>query len=435
MSGNVEIEELIGKFLSGEASPDEAMELDNWSRESESNQKTLNRYITIYGIPGDEILSKLKKKGWQAIKAAINSRRTPITSAPGWWISAAVAIFFVLGSSILYYAIFQNKTTSYASGATQRHIQLSDASDITLAPNSKIILHEKFGENNRSLSLVGSASFSVIHDSTKPFIVHIKELKVTDLGTKFSISSSKQADTVDISVQEGIVSVQDNHRVAITLQAGHQFRYVRPTANSGAIDPNIAIDDDGSKQHSSSASDTIAKIEALKIIVSEKDTLWLKKSTKRYIKGSIIGITESSISFKKGASISHYTNEELSKIAFGAADDLFEKPGKTNKTSFEHLYGSRQNPADNEGSVVLTCNECGIQNHSYKGALTIVREESSESSIHLIPPASDSYLLVFKANLTAGNYRWYYNDNRRNSNHGIFKIVPGEKIKVNITNR
>ncbi len=86
-------------------------------------------------------------------------------------------------------------------------ITLFDGTKITLNANSKLKYPSYFGETSREVFLTGEAYFEVVHDTTKPFIVHTDKVSTTVLGTKFNISAFAEDKEVKVSLVEGKVLV------------------------------------------------------------------------------------------------------------------------------------------------------------------------------------------------------------------------------------
>lgn len=132
---------------------------------------------------------------------------------------AAATIVVMLGLGWLYQ---QNQTTqsSYdklTAGKSLREeknetkssklISLSDGSQITLFPQSKISFPENFLVEKREVYLSGQAFFHVSKDAKRPFLVYANSLVTKVLGTSFTINAQNQALNTTVEVKEGKVSV------------------------------------------------------------------------------------------------------------------------------------------------------------------------------------------------------------------------------------
>jgi transmembrane sensor len=126
-------------------------------------------------------------------------------------------------------------------------IHLADSSVVTLGPMSTV----RYGE--RSVALVdGMADFNVVHDTTRPFRVLVKNTVVTDVGTEFVVRAYAADSGVQVSVTSGIVAVSGgaagDASDSMELRSG-QVAFVnangRPAKVTGASAQSLAAWMDG----------------------------------------------------------------------------------------------------------------------------------------------------------------------------------------------
>jgi len=65
-------------------------------------------------------------------------------------------------------------------------------------------------EGSRDVYLEGEAYFEVVHSDDHPFVVHVGNEAVKDVGTKFDVKAWSDDDNTRVAVMEGVVSVQPN---------------------------------------------------------------------------------------------------------------------------------------------------------------------------------------------------------------------------------
>ncbi|MBL1407360.1 FecR family protein [Sphingobacterium faecale] len=86
-------------------------------------------------------------------------------------------------------------------------ITLADGTRVWLNSSSTLKYPNGFAAQNREVYLDGEAYFEVAHNPNKPFVVHVDQMKVKVLGTKFNINSyNKKA--IKTSLVSGKVSVR-----------------------------------------------------------------------------------------------------------------------------------------------------------------------------------------------------------------------------------
>ncbi len=230
MTNDIEIDELLSKFFTGEATPEEAINLESWKAKSFANKSYFDDSAAIFGMPDIINQNDAKIKAWKTIKTDINKYEDLKKFKLLRWrlgVAASVALLVTIALLINHSYNKLSNTIAYNTKTISKKIQLSDASEITIAPNSTLVVDKEFDKTNRRITLTGSASFSIKHDSTKPFIIDMNKLIVKDLGTKFTINTSVNLDTVFISIHEGKVLVYDNLGSSANILANEKARYIK----------------------------------------------------------------------------------------------------------------------------------------------------------------------------------------------------------------
>lgn len=219
-----EIDILIGKFLAGEALPEEAMRLEDWKAEHPENQAYYESCERLFAAGETEIDSK---QAWDQLRAQIQPE-TPLRSIKpfAWSRLAAVAVLLIGIGSLLSYFLWKSPSgeQQYLTQNKSKSIRLNDGTDVKLAANSSLTATASYGTKNRVVRLKGSAYFHVDHDASKPFIVDVEHLYIKDLGTKFDVNTS--GDTIFIRVDEGKVVIYNKQGIQITLEANESAYYL-----------------------------------------------------------------------------------------------------------------------------------------------------------------------------------------------------------------
>ncbi len=239
-----EIEELIALFLSGESSPDQAMDLEGWRSESEENQALFISYEKTFNATHGRIgfVSPDIDGAWRNVKTSIKEepKVIPLFRNRNFYMSlAAVAVIAFIVGSIWNFKPkygqlpgFDNPIAQVDSVYTEQVIYaannvesftLSDQSVVELEKGSKLTLAKEFNKNGRYSKLEGSGEFTVVHDAANPFVITIEDLEVFDLGTVFDIET--KGDTVSVVVSEGEVELRLNGKT-IALAKGDSAYYV-----------------------------------------------------------------------------------------------------------------------------------------------------------------------------------------------------------------
>ncbi len=86
-------------------------------------------------------------------------------------------------------------------------VHLTDSSEVTLAPESRLVISAQFAEGAREISLEGEAVFDVRHDAARPFRVTAGGAVIEDIGTRFDVRAYKNDRALTVAVAEGSVSL------------------------------------------------------------------------------------------------------------------------------------------------------------------------------------------------------------------------------------
>lgn len=128
------------------------------------------------------------------------------------WLSGIAASILFIVFNDAFKASFPLKTPTSDTVFTSpigenRHITLSDGTEVTLAGNSSILV--SMNEHERRISLYkGGAYFDVTHDSKRIFLVSAQNTEVRVRGTAFEVEHSTDSE-LKVSVQRGLVDVAD----------------------------------------------------------------------------------------------------------------------------------------------------------------------------------------------------------------------------------
>lgn len=209
------MDELLAKYLLGEATNDEMQAIDEWVKTSEDNLKYFTHFKLIWetsellkiesNLDADESWAEFKQlANKNQPSAGIRPLRRPVS-----WMKMAAIWLLVLGiAGILYTVIKPGKPNMLTLQTTDKvkTDTLADGSIITLNKHSVITYPEKFVGNNREISLnKGEAFFDIAHDPSKPFLIHINDAVVKVVGTSFNIKTSDSK--TEVIVESGIVQV------------------------------------------------------------------------------------------------------------------------------------------------------------------------------------------------------------------------------------
>ncbi|GLR19978.1 anti-sigma factor [Portibacter lacus] len=254
---------LIQKYLEGQATEEEIQSLDNWVKQSMENEAVFKDAIAEWNVSSkfnseafdtenafNNFLNATKKHS-----AAKPPQKTIIRSlSPAIKVVASIAAILVLSFYFFYpdqkdiiemdYAdqiilksddgsikiIEEDMLLSFAddqSSAIAHYdeiivpfgktftVVLSDGSTVKLNSGSTLKFPEKFTSDldTRSVVLEGEAFFDVEKNEKQPFIVQTSDMNIKVLGTSFNVSAYADDASVKTILVEGRVNISDPQNV------------------------------------------------------------------------------------------------------------------------------------------------------------------------------------------------------------------------------
>lgn len=245
------IDNLISKFLSGNALPEEAMLLEDWKNENTTNQ--------LYFLDCENIFKTNKNqsniqniddaKAWVKITETINKEASvkQIQTKKITYLRIAASLAFIISVGVIIAYMLNKDITqqlSYSTTNKTQFVKLNDSTEINILANSKLVVDQNFGIKNRIVHLNGNADFTVTHKDELPFIVDAGSFFIKDIGTKFSVRLSLDTDTVYVNVDEGVVLLFDSLGAELEIKASEKAIYIRSKKqiiNTTEIKSNNAV--------------------------------------------------------------------------------------------------------------------------------------------------------------------------------------------------
>ncbi|SEK28738.1 FecR family protein [Parapedobacter koreensis] len=205
------IRKAIAAFWQGKTTKEEQQQLlsDLTTRQSELKSDLAKEFV---GDKADERMALSKERTAELLHRIHERLEHPEQPVPmRWWKTkwtAAAAV--ILLSSISWYVLditgrTKEHATTYAAviphklsnaGEDTLHFRMPDGSIITLSPRSTVSYTTEYGVTNRELILEGEAKFTVVRDTTRPFIVSANGYTTTALGTAFIVNARQERKTL-----------------------------------------------------------------------------------------------------------------------------------------------------------------------------------------------------------------------------------------------
>jgi transmembrane sensor len=233
-------EDILIKYILAEASAAETQEVEAWIAVSDANAKKFEQVKII--LETSKRLAQVspldETEAWEKFKEKRAAPQEPakvrsINPNAGWLRVAATILFLIGGGWIAYHLYNRQEFVNIQATNKMRVDTLPDGSVVYINKNSSISYTGNF-KSNREIRLNGEAFFEVKHNEQAPFIVHVNDVIIKDIGTAFNVKS-KQRNT-EVIVESGIVQVSKSSN-SIRLNPAEMVR-IKPDDKTFKVEKN-----------------------------------------------------------------------------------------------------------------------------------------------------------------------------------------------------
>lgn len=237
MEDTIIMDEIINKYLAGEASEQEERFLLAWLEESEEHKKYFYELKSLWNARN--VFAESTDLGrFAAFMRSTDERIAKIDAAERlrrrrsallrWSMSAAAAVLLVLCAGVAWhllagpdiYRVYENQTQTVTT------VTLDDGTQVWLNARTRLMLPKAFSRTERSVKLSGAAFFEVARDQAAPFTVTTDNLRVRVLGTAFCVQAYAGSGQAEVILEHGSVRLQTPEGVnLVTLQPDQRALY------------------------------------------------------------------------------------------------------------------------------------------------------------------------------------------------------------------
>ena len=251
-------EELIIRYLCGEASPEEEGKLRAWMALREENEQHFLASKKAFDMTQKHLAHRDAQHSginidqeWNHFVDAIGKNKVaPVrTLVPetgifgGRWMRMAAAVVFLMTIGAILFYVTRDNLTIYTAANNPLTVSLPDGSEAILNAHSELSYATTFGEKDRRINLKGEGFFNVKRDPEKPFVIAINQAEVEVLGTSFDVQGYDDREAVEVVVETGVVKFSvPEVRQEVTLTAGQKAAYSKTgqrISSSVNEDPNF----------------------------------------------------------------------------------------------------------------------------------------------------------------------------------------------------
>lgn len=224
-----DIDDLIGRVLSGEATADEVREFETWRKASAENEKYFAdmQLIFVKASTNQVKIDFDTDAAWLKVQSRLKRKVIPMKT--NWQpLRIAAGIVFIITAGIFAFRLLNKETVQTLAVASENKIvenTLPDSSTVVLNKRSSIEFKYDPKEKTRKVKLKGEGFFDVRHEETKPFVIETEEVLVRDIGTSFNVRSYPGKDTIEVVVQSGVVQFYTLRDPGLMVNAGETAFY------------------------------------------------------------------------------------------------------------------------------------------------------------------------------------------------------------------
>ncbi len=225
---------LLSKKLSGEASPEELVVLENLILEHPEWQYAIQNLGEIWknqpkkDHTEEEDAYMLHLQRMQELNVPFGNMpdQSPVVSMSGrkkmkrWYWAAAVLLVLASTWALLMKPFKGGQGQEMARqvseittrpGSTSK-VELPDGSMVWLNAGSKLTYNKDFGKELREVTLSGEGYFDVTKMKDKPFIIHTSNINIKVLGTAFNVKAYPEDKLSETSLIRGSIEVTIKNR-------------------------------------------------------------------------------------------------------------------------------------------------------------------------------------------------------------------------------
>lgn len=205
-----EIEQIILRNLSGEASCEDILVFSEWLSSSDAHKDSFLKIKKYWDAEVDGMKLRDPEVTYNKLLDRIRkAERKNIVRKLWIRYSSAAAIAILIGIAGYWAGGLQRNAPvqyySYITGNSISSFELPDGTEISLNKNSTLSYSSSYGEEMREVSLEGEGFFSVTKNKAKAFVVDLNGSKISVLGTVFNVKNYKKEHVTTATLLEGSI--------------------------------------------------------------------------------------------------------------------------------------------------------------------------------------------------------------------------------------
>lgn len=230
-------DEILFKYISDQASPEETSLVQKWAQSSEDRKKELARLKNVWVLAGLENEIDFRKRDqeieriWNIVRQLTNNEKIKIIRLRLVKYAAGILLLMGLSATIGYFIsnLSPGPATLYTEiivpKGERSTVVLPDGSTVQLNSDSHLKFLSSFDLEKRGVILSGEGFFKVTPDKSRPFVVETSSVQIEVLGTSFNVSSYPNDSSVTTFLETGRVKIVNAQLNDIFLSPNEAYSY------------------------------------------------------------------------------------------------------------------------------------------------------------------------------------------------------------------
>lgn len=230
-------DEILFKYISDQASPEETLNVQKWAQGTEERQKELARLKNVWVLAGLENEINVYKRDqeieriWNIIRQlTINEQKKVFRLRLIRYAAVLVLLIGFSGTTGYFISNLVSKSSTLFTEiivpkGERSTVVLPDGTTVQLNSDSHLRFLSSFNSGKRRVILKGEGFFKVTPDKSRPFVVETPNIQVEVLGTIFNVSCYTNDSLVTTFLQSGKVKINIGNRDDIFLTPNEAYSY------------------------------------------------------------------------------------------------------------------------------------------------------------------------------------------------------------------
>lgn len=280
------IDELIGKYLAGEASRAEVAFVDQWLLQSKDNQSYFDHLNTIFTqaslvkhhqqFDTDAAWARMKNSLSGTEARTVNFPTRTGNSSVWWKVAAGITLISLIGIFAYRSTVHDVATdTPFIVDAQNTAVAdtLPDGSSVFLNKATKLTYSYDREKKEHVIKLKGEAYFDVHHEEDKNLVLDIDGVFIRDIGTSFNVKAYPESNTIEVVVEEGEIRFYTSTDSGVYLKAHGKAVFDKTTRKFTLDMPDVNALSYKTRQFNFDNSDLMAVVQQLNAVYDKEIVL------------------------------------------------------------------------------------------------------------------------------------------------------------------